>query len=62
MFVAGLVLLTKNPELLRKRLNAKVKEAEQKTVVAFRGLFFIAAFVVPGLNWRFDRGRINCAL
>lgn len=54
MFVTGLVMLTKNPDLLRKRLNAKEQEAEQKTVVKLSGLLFIAAFVVAGLNWRFD--------
>jgi len=54
MFVAGLVMLTKNPDLLRKRLNAKEQEAEQKTVVKLSGLLFIATFVVAGLNWRFD--------
>ena len=53
MLVAGLVMLAKNPELLRKRLNAKEQEAEQKTVVKLSGLLFIAAFVVAGLNWRF---------
>jgi len=54
MFVAGLVLMAVNPELLRKRLNAKEKETEQKTVVALSGMLFFAAFVVAGLNWRFD--------
>ena len=53
MFCAGLVMLSKNPELLRKRLNAREEENEQKTVVRFSGLLFIAAFVVAGLNWRF---------
>ena len=53
MLIAGLVMMTKNPYLLRKRLNAKEKEAEQKTVVAISGLLFIAAFVVAGLTWRF---------
>jgi len=53
MFVAGLVMLAKNPDLLRKRLNAKEQEAEQKTVVKLSGLSFIEAFVVAGLNWRF---------
>ena len=53
MFVAGLFMLWKNPDLLRKRLNAKEKEAEQKAVVALSGMLFIAAFVVAGLNWRF---------
>lgn len=54
MFVAGLVMMAKNPELLQKRLNAKEQEKEQKTVVALSGLLFIAAFVVAGLNWRFQ--------
>ena len=53
MFVAGLVMLAKNPDLLRKRLNAKEQEAEQKTVVKLSGLLCITAFVVAGLNWRF---------
>ena len=54
MFVAGLVLMVKNPELLRKRLNAKEEEREQKWVVALSMVMFIAAFVVAGLNWRFQ--------
>ncbi len=54
MFCAGLVMMLKNPELLRKRLNAREEEKEQKMVVKLSGLLFIAAFVVAGLNWRFD--------
>jgi len=53
MSFAGFVLMAKNPELLRKRLNAKEKEAEQKIVVAMSGMLFITAFVLAGLNWRF---------
>ena len=53
MFCAGLVMVAKNPELLRKRLNAKEEEKEQKTVVKLSGLMFVATFVVAGLNWRF---------
>ena len=53
MFVAGLVMMARNPDLLRKRLNAKEQEDEQKTVLKLSGLLFIAAFVVAGLNWRF---------
>jgi protein-S-isoprenylcysteine O-methyltransferase Ste14 len=53
MFCAGLVMMAKNPELLRKRLNAKEGEKEQQTVVKLSGLLFVAAFVVAGLNWRF---------
>lgn len=54
MFIAGLVMMVKNPELLRKRLNAKEQEKEQKTVVALTGVLFVASFVVAGLNWRFQ--------
>ena len=53
MFIAGIVLLAKNPDLLRKRLNAKEEKKEQKTVVALSGLLFVTAFVLAGLNWRF---------
>ena len=52
MFCVGLVMMVKNPELLRKRLNAKEEEKDQKEVVKLSGLLFIAAFVVAGLNWR----------
>ena len=54
MFIAGLVMMGRNPDLLRKRLDAKEKESEQRTVVALSGLLFIASFVVAGLNWRFQ--------
>lgn len=54
MFIAGLILMKKNPELLRKRLNAKEEEAEQKTVILLSGIMFLAAFVVAGLNFRFS--------
>ena len=53
MFVAGLVMLARNPELLRKRLNAQEEEKEQKQVVALSGLIFVAVFVVAGFNWRY---------
>ena len=53
MFIAGFVMMARNPDLLRKRLNAKEEEKEQKTVVALSGLLFAAAFVVAGLNWRY---------
>ncbi|MBR5175694.1 MAG: isoprenylcysteine carboxylmethyltransferase family protein [Bacteroidales bacterium] len=53
MFVAGLVMMAKNPELLSKRLNAEEEEKEQKLVVALSGLVFIAVFLVAGFNWRY---------
>ena len=53
MFIAGLVMLIKSPEFLRKRLDAKEKQATQKGVLAFSGLVFIGGFVVAGLDYRF---------
>ena len=53
MFVAGIVLMFRQPELLRKRLEAKEEEKEQKWVVALSGMLFIAMFVVAGLNRRY---------
>ena len=54
MFVAGVILMVKNPKLLKMRLNAKEEEKEQKTVVILSGVMFISAFVVAGLNYRFS--------
>ena len=53
MFTAGLVLMKRNPELLRKRLSAKENEKEQKTVIALSGLMFLCAFIMAGLSRRF---------
>lgn len=53
MFIAGIILMIANPQLLEKRLNAKEKENEQKMVVLYSGLMFIAGFVVAGLNYRY---------
>ncbi len=53
MFVAGLIMIKKSPELLRKRLNVKEEQTEQKTVIALSGVMFLAAFLTAGLNVRF---------
>ena len=53
MFAAGLIMMKKSPELLEKRLNAKEEQGEQKVVILFSALMFIAAFIMAGLNYRF---------
>lgn len=53
MFLAGIVMMIKSPDLLKKRLNAKEKENEQKQVVALSGLMFIVGFIVAGLNYKY---------
>lgn len=54
MLVAGIVMMFRDPELLKKRLNAKEKEKGQKAVLVLSGLMFLAAFIVAGLNFRFQ--------
>lgn len=58
MFIAGIVMLAKSPDFLKKRLDAKEKQATQKGVVAVSGLMFIAGFVVAGLDYRFGWSRM----
>ena len=53
MFIAGLVMMAKNPALLRSRLNAKEKQREQSIVVKLSGLMFLVGFILAGLSYRF---------
>jgi len=53
MFFAGIVMILKNPELLKKRLNSRETQAEQSLVIQLSGLMFICGFVLAGLNFRF---------
>jgi protein-S-isoprenylcysteine O-methyltransferase Ste14 len=53
MFCAGVVMMIKNPSLLKSRLDAREKEKEQSVVVKLSGLMFIAGFVLAGLDFRF---------
>ncbi|MBR1899044.1 MAG: isoprenylcysteine carboxylmethyltransferase family protein [Oscillospiraceae bacterium] len=53
MAAAGIVMMLRSPELLRKRLNMQETEREQKTVIALSGAMFAAAFITAGLNFRF---------
>ena len=53
MLIAGIVLFIKSPDLLRRRLNAKEEEDEQKLVLLISGMMFLLAFALAGLNFRF---------
>lgn len=53
MFFAGIVMMFKNPSLLKSRLDAKEKQKEQNLVVKLSGLMFLAGFIVAGLGVRF---------
>ena len=54
MFIAGIVMMFKNPSLLKKRLDAKEKEKDQSLVVKLSGLMFLSGFVIAGQGYRFD--------
>ena len=54
MFIAGIILMIKNPMLLKSRLDIKEKEREQKQVILYSGLMFMFGFVIAGLNYRFS--------
>ena len=53
MLFAGIIMNFKSPDLLRRRLNAKENEDEQKTVILISGIIFLLAFILAGLNFRF---------
>ena len=54
MFIAGIVMMIKNPELLKQRLDAKEKESEQKLMILGSGIMFLSGFIVAGLNYRYQ--------
>lgn len=54
MFIAGVIMLCKSPDLLRSRLDAKEKQKDQGIVVKLSGLMFLVGFIVAGLGIRFE--------
>jgi len=58
MFLAGILMMVKNPALLEKRLNAKEQQKEQQLVIKLSGLMFLVGFVLAGLGVRFGWYRL----
>lgn len=58
MFLAGLVMMAKDPNLLRSRLNAKEKESGQDLVIKLSGLMFLVGFILAGLDHRFGWSKL----
>ena len=54
MFIAGIIMMIKNPSLLASRLNAKEKQKEQGIVIKLSGLMFVIGFVIAGLDFRYN--------
>ena len=53
MFIAGIVMLIKNPDLLRRRLSAKEKQKEQGVILKLSAVMFVAGFIIAGLDYRY---------
>ena len=53
MFIAGIIMMIKNPKLLASRLDAKEKQKEQGILIKLSGLMFIGGFIVAGLDFRY---------
>ena len=54
MFIAGVIMMIKNPKLLASRLDAKEKQKSQGVLIKLSGLMFIVGFVLAGLDYRFN--------
>jgi len=54
MFFAGVIMYFKAPDLLRSRLKAKEAKSEQKDVIRYSALMFLASFITAGLDHRFE--------
>ena len=53
MFLAGIVMMARNPALLRSRLDAREKQGEQQMVIKLSGLMFLLGFILAGLDFRY---------
>ena len=53
MFIFGIILMIINPNLLKRRLDVKEEEKDQKEVILLSGIMFILGFVIAGLNYRY---------
>ena len=54
IFIAGIVMMIKNPQLLASRLDIKEKQKEQGILIKLSGLMFIVGFILAGLDFRFQ--------
>ena len=62
MLIVGIIVFYKSPELLKRRLNAKEEQDEQKIVLLISGIMFLLAFVLAGLNFRFGWYKLPTAV
>lgn len=58
IFIVGIIMMLKNPKLLKERLDSKEKQKEQKLIIKLSGLMFMIGFVLAGLDYRFSWSNI----
>ncbi len=51
-------LVIRDPELLFKRMNTNEKENTQKKVVLLTSIIFLSAFIISGLDYRFQWSKV----
>ena len=62
ILLLGIYLYRNDQELLKKRLNSKENEAEQKSYVFITSLSLFATFTVCGLDYRFGWSHVPIAI
>jgi protein-S-isoprenylcysteine O-methyltransferase Ste14 len=61
-FLAVNFMLIKEPDLLRRRMQFREKEPEQKLIIRFSYLFFFLAFLIPGFDRRYGWSNVPVLL
>lgn len=58
MFVVFFYLLKNDPALLERRMRLREKESAQKKIIAVSYVYFLVAFVLPGLDVRYGWSQV----
>jgi protein-S-isoprenylcysteine O-methyltransferase Ste14 len=58
MALAFVYLLVKDPQLLARRMKTREKDAEQSLIVKLGTVCYVLAFLVPGLDRRFELSHV----
>jgi len=62
MFFVFIYLLKNNPELLERRMRTQERETPQRLFVKLSILIFFLAFIIPGLDYRFNWSSVPLAV
>jgi protein-S-isoprenylcysteine O-methyltransferase Ste14 len=58
MFFVIAYFSVKDPELLKRRMHTREKEAAQRKIIGLSFIYFLAAFILPGLDVRFGWSQV----